>query len=164
MGKIQDGVRTFLVLLLSFILALLLSLLPVPTWASWLRPEFVLLVMIYWVIAIPHRIGMGFAFLIGIVLDVVHGTLLGQHSLAMICVAYMAGVLHRRFRNYHLMLQATVVMLMVGVYQVILYAVQAIQGKAPADLMYWSSILTSLIVWPVLFLLLDDYRHRTHTG
>ena len=66
------------VILLSFAVALLLAVFPLPLWLGWARPEFVALALIYWVIALPQRVGMVAAFGLGLVLDILEGAVPGQ--------------------------------------------------------------------------------------
>lgn len=75
--------RGGLVILLSFILAFLLTVLPLPDWARFYRPQWSTLVLIYWTLASPYRVGVGIGWATGIVIDVITGTLLGQHALAL---------------------------------------------------------------------------------
>ena len=63
---------------LSIIIALMLTILPLPLWAAWFRPEWLVLVAIYWSIALPHRFNIGVAWLLGLLLDALSGTILGD--------------------------------------------------------------------------------------
>ena len=72
----------------SFVVALMLTALKLPEWALIWRPAWVALVLIYWCMAVPHRIGVAIAFLLGVFLDVMSGALLGQHALALTVVAF----------------------------------------------------------------------------
>ena len=82
-----------LVIVVTLCIAMLLTILPMPDWARPFRPQWVTLVLLYWAIALPHRIGVGSGFLVGIVLDVLTGTLLGQHALGLTIVTFIAIVL-----------------------------------------------------------------------
>ena len=66
----------------SLIAALLLNLLPWSGVALWLKPDFVALVVLYWCIEQPRRLGFVAAWLLGLFMDVADGTLFGQHALA----------------------------------------------------------------------------------
>ena len=100
-------------IILSLVGALLLTLLPMPTAAQMYRPEWVALVIVYWCLAAPERVGVGVAWGMGIVLDVITGALLGQHALALAVVAYIAVTLHRQARLFPLWQQAFMVMLLI---------------------------------------------------
>ena len=88
------------VILITFLVAMLLMILPLPEWARPFRPQWVTLTLVYWCIALPHRFGVGTGFSLGIVLDVLTGTLLGQHALGLSLVAFIAVQLHARIRVF----------------------------------------------------------------
>ena len=78
----EAGRRGGVVIALSFIIALGLAKLPMPDWAELWRPSWVALVLIYWCIAVPERTGVIAGWVVGLLVDVMSGTLLGQHGLA----------------------------------------------------------------------------------
>ena len=82
----------------SFLVALMLTALPLPHWAEPWRPAWVTLVLAYWVLALPHRVGVGVGWGLGLLLDVLTGALLGQHALSLSLVAFLALRLHQRLR------------------------------------------------------------------
>ena len=67
------------IILLSFIIAFILSMVPLPQILQIVRPEFVTIVLIYWAIAVPNRIGVGIGWITGLIYDVSTDALLGQH-------------------------------------------------------------------------------------
>src|SRR5262245_17058932 len=102
---------------MTFLVAFILTILPMPEWTVWLRPTWILLVVIYWVMMMPHRVNVGTAWLMGIFLDVLNGTLLGEHALAMILVAYLVARMNSRLRMYPLLQQGFIVFILVLLYQ-----------------------------------------------
>ncbi len=89
-----------LLVLLSFLVALILSSLPLPDIAIVFRPEWLMLVLIYWCMAIPGRIGIFTGWLLGLTLDVMYGSLLGQNAMALAIVAYLVNTFHLRVRVF----------------------------------------------------------------
>ena len=79
-----------LIIVVTLCIAMLLMILPMPEWARPFRPQWVTLTLIYWAIALPHRVGVGSGFLAGIALDVLTGTLLGQHALHQLVAVHRA--------------------------------------------------------------------------
>ena len=77
-----------LVIYLSLLVALVLMIIPLPDWAQLYRPNWMALTLIYWSMALPSRVGLWFAFFSGIVLDTSLGTILGQHTLALVVVVF----------------------------------------------------------------------------
>ena len=88
----------YLVIHTSLVVALILMILPLPDWAQMYRPNWIALVLIYWSMALPQRVGLWYAFFCGIVLDTSLGTLLGQHTLALVVVVYFNLNFHQRIR------------------------------------------------------------------
>jgi rod shape-determining protein MreD len=148
------------VIVLSFIIALLLTLLPLPDWAGTYRPEWVLMVLIYWCLALPDRVGVGVGWLLGLLLDVIKGALLGQHALALALVAYLTLRLHQRIRVFPLWQQSLFLLLMVALSQMVALWVKGITGESPNNLSYWWPSLTSMLLWPWIFLILRDLRRK----
>lgn len=150
-------------IILSLVGALLLTLLPMPTAAQMYRPEWVALVIVYWCLAAPERVGVGVAWGMGIVLDVISGALLGQHALALAVVAYIAVTLHRQARLFPLWQQAFMVMLLIFMELMLNLWVQGVIGQPPRSWKYWLPVLTSTMLWPWVFFLLRDL-HRRHVA
>ena len=110
---------TTVVVTCSFVLALLLTALPVPDWAATWRPAWVALVLIYWCMAVPGRIGVLVGWMVGLFLDVLTGTLLGQHAMALAVIAYITHTSYRRIRVLSPWQQAVSVFGLVFVYQML---------------------------------------------
>ena len=150
------------IILLSFLIALALDVLPLPTWVVWLRPSWTLLVLIYWVMVMPYRASVGFAFVLGLLLDLLQGTVLGVHALPMVLVAYCVAKLHRRFKNFPMRQQMLVIFLLVLFYKAVIFMLQGVLGHLPSSWLYWLSIVVSTLLWPWMFILLQDWRSRLH--
>lgn len=148
------------VIALSFFAAFGLSTVPLPVWAAPFRPEWVTLVLIYWTLALPERIGVGVGWLLGLILDVIKGTLLGQHSLALAVVAFLTLQLYRRIRLFPLGQQALTILVLVAVHQLLTLWINGIIGRAAQSWAYWLPTLTSALIWPWVFLVLRDMRRR----
>lgn len=140
--------------------ALLLTLLPMPDWVGWLRPVWVLLVLMYWTIMLPYRVNIGIAWLVGLMLDVLNGTLLGEHALAFTLIIYLVSRIHSRIRMSPMLQQGLTIGLFIVGYQFILFCIQGATGDLPRRWMYWLPALTSMLLWPWLFTILQDCRRR----
>ena len=79
---------------LSLIVALALTMLPLPPALDIIRPDWLALIVIFWALSVPRSYGVGIAFLVGIVLDVSQGTLIGQHALGLTVIAYITVRFH----------------------------------------------------------------------
>jgi rod shape-determining protein MreD len=148
----------------SFIVALMLTAMPLPEWATNWRPAWVAMVLIYWCMALPQRVGIGVGWLLGILLDVLQGTLLGQNAIGLAILAFLTLKSHQRVRMYPLVQQALVICLFVLVYQLLSLWVRGIMGVPPGSWTYWMPVFTSMVLWPWLFIILRDIRRRYHVS
>lgn len=148
------------IIIASFIIALMLTMVPLPDWAELFRPEWVALVLIYWCMAIPERIGVGVAWIVGLLLDVLHGAILGQYALALVIIALLTLKFHQRIRLYPIWQQALVVMALIFLQQLLVLWVKGIIGQSPGTWLYWLPSLSSMLFWPWVFLLLRDLRRH----
>jgi len=152
--------RGGLVILVTFCIALMLTILPLPEWARPFRPQWATLTLIYWAMALPHRVGVGTGFVLGIALDVLTGTLLGQHALGLSIVAYATVKLHQRTRLFPLWQQSLVVLALLVAEHLVRLWVMGATREEPPGLRYWLVPLIGAALWPWLFILLRDVRRR----
>ena len=145
-----------LVIAFTLLLATLLAILPLPDWMLWLRPAWVLMVLMYWTMTSPHQVGLSTAWGMGILLDLLTGTLLGEHALAFTIIIYFVTKIHIRWRMYPSLQQGISILFFVLGYQFILYCIQGFLGDLPSSHLYWLSSVTSMLLWPWLFVLLRD--------
>lgn len=143
------------VILVSLFLAALLEVVPLPEPFDWLRPEWLLMMLVYWVLTLPHRIGVLWGFCVGVYLDVLTGTTLGQWGLAFALGAYVMLAAYKRMRVFTALQQCAVIFLLVGSASLLAYLVQDSVGRAlypPYTILYAS--LTSALFWRPLCALL----------
>ncbi len=152
------------IIVISFIVAIMLTAMPLPEWAINWRPAWVAMVLIYWCMALPHRVGIGVGWFLGILLDVLQGTLLGQNAIGLTILAFLTLKSHQRVRMYPLVQQALVICLFVLVYQLLSLWVRGIMGVPPRSWTYWMPAFTSMVLWPWLFIILRDLRRRFHVS
>ena len=145
-------------ILFSLIVAWVLSVIPLPeTMQTW-RPDWPLLVLIYWSLALPHRVSIGTAWLAGIVQDVLVGTLIGQHALSYAIVVYLTVRLHQRLRLFPRWQQMLSLLLLLTLGQLILLWVNGIIGRPIHSWLYWMPSVLGALLWPVIYLLLRSLR------
>lgn len=144
----------------SFVIAMMLVALPLPEWAQQLRPEWVLLVLIYWCMALPERFGIGLSWLVGLFVDVLTGALLGQHALSYAVVAFVVMKLYKRVRVFPLWQQALLVLILVLLSQLLTLWIKGAIDRVPGSWTYWLPSVTSTLIWPWAFLLMRDIRRR----
>ena len=146
------------VIVLSFMVSFMLAIMPLPSWATLWRPDWVALVLIYWCIAIPQRVGITTGWLVGLIRDVLNETLLGQQALSLCLIAYISVRLHRRIRLFPLWQQSIGVLVLITGDQLLRAWIRGIQGQPLVDVSFVYPALTSMLLWPWVFILLRDLR------
>ena len=147
------------IILLSFFVAYLLAVVPFPRWAMLFRPEWVAIVLIYWAMALPYRIGIGFAWVIGMLMDSLSGSLLGLHALTYAIIVYMTLNLHQRLRMFSSVQQSGLVLALVGLSLMINHWIQIATGDTTASsLLFLLGALSSAFMWPWVFIILRNLR------
>jgi rod shape-determining protein MreD len=140
-------------ILATLLLALFLDMIPVGRFPG--IPDWVVVVLTFWCIHQPLRIGMGAAFVMGLVMDVVDGSLLGQHALAYVVLAFVATGLSRRILWFPLAQQALHVLPMfLGVQLLTLLVRMAVGGEFPGIFWFLSSFVAAALWHPLTYLLL----------
>ena len=161
---VENRVGSGWVIVASFFVAMVLAVVPlpegVPLELGYLRPDWVGLVLIYWVIALPHRIGIVTAWCVGLIMDVLLGSLLGQHALSMMLVAYIASSLYQRLRMFSVWQQSLVVFATIGLHQLLNFWIESIAGLREWNLWYLMASVVSALFWPWIFLLLRFLRRN----
>jgi rod shape-determining protein MreD len=153
----EDG-SGYWVILISLLVALLLATLPLDRSLAWWRPEWPLLVLVYWAIALPHRVGLLTALLTGLLLDVVDGAPIGQHMLSLAIVITLARLMYQRLRVFTLAQQASVLFILVGLHQLIGHWLLGLQGVRIEGFAFLFPALSSALLWPPVMLLLRGLR------
>ena|SRR3974390_3049235 len=142
---------------LTVVLALLFNLLP---WRDLMGvPDMVALVIAFWCVHQPRKMGIGVAWLVGLVMDAGNGALLGQHAFAYAFLAFGAITLHRRILWFSLWQQAAHILVLLLASQALMLGVRMIAGGAFPGFLYFASSLIAAALWPIAtFLLLLPQR------
>lgn len=141
----------------TFVLALALSIVPLGDQVAPFRPDWVPLVLIYWAIARPGHIGLLAAFAMGLALDMLTGSLLGRHALALLPIVYLSLRLHLRIR-VALVWQVTVtVVLMLVLYRFLLFWIDGVGQRAIPGPITWAPLLSSALLWPMVMFALGRF-------
>jgi len=133
---------------LTALVALILTVLPLPKWLDVLRPAFLVLTVLYWSINTPRAAGIGLGFLCGLMLDVFQGPVLGEHALALSIVAYVAVREHQRIRSKPAFQQSLVVFALLAFCEFVVFAIDGWTGHPVTSPLRWLHCLTGAIVWP----------------
>jgi rod shape-determining protein MreD len=144
----------------SAIVGLLLAIVPLPRWLEILRPDFLLLFVVYWSLTAPRIAGLTFAWICGFGIDLLHGVVLGQHALMFLVVGALTHHFQLRLRIFPVWQQATAVLLLMLVYQFGVFWIDGIIGQPVTTWHRWLPVITGALLWPTLVAALDTWNRR----
>ncbi|MDX1677899.1 rod shape-determining protein MreD [Arsukibacterium sp.] len=145
---------------LSLLIALLLTVMPMPQQVKLFRPDWALLVVLYWTMALPARVNILTAFVLGFLTDVLVGTVLGVNALAFSVVTFIVAVNHLKIRNFSVIQQALLIGLFLALYHLLLFWLSHFLTGVYFLPAYLWPVLTGMLVWPWVFWLLRRYRRQ----
>lgn len=122
------------------------------------NPDWIVLALIYWSIALPERIGVFTAFWVGLVTDVLTGHLLGQYALIYALISYLSIKEHRRLRQFPLPQQCIFVLFALICGQSLLFGTESMQAANRLPPSFWYPVLSGTLAWPLVFLILRKIR------
>lgn len=154
----KPGRESRSLILLTILTAILLSLIPLPEVLEQFKPYWVALVVIYWSLETKQVISLGLAFFIGIVLDILSGSLMGLHALSLVIMVFLVQHFRSRLRFFPPWQQALSVFGLLVNDRIILIWITALLGEPLPTWKYWLPTIIGMILWPWLFLLLDRLR------
>lgn len=154
--------KSFFVIGLTFVLAIILEIIPLPSFLLWIRPEWVILALVYWTLVLSDKVGLSAAFLLGLLMDLLMGSLLGQHALAYVVITYFIIRFCTQIRFFPLWQQTLTIFLVVFTYQSFLFFMRQFVGleQVTATWLYWLPSFVSALLWPFIYTFLQSYQNR----
>ncbi|WP_404419827.1 rod shape-determining protein MreD [Marinospirillum sp.] len=150
----------FWVIQLTFLVALYLQALPMPDIVLYWRPEWISLVLIFWALSLPQRVGIVHGFAWGLLLDLIEGTLLGHNAIVLALLGFLCNRFYQRVRMYSMLKQSALVFLLVGISQLVFQWVQGIFGAMSGLGFLLLPALVSGVLWAWVFTLLQGVKRR----
>jgi rod shape-determining protein MreD len=145
---------------LSSLVALALAVLPLPQALEAFRPDFLVVVVLYWSIESPRAGGLTLAFMAGLALDVIQGVVLGQHALALTLVSAWATHLRLRLRVFSILSQCLTIFALLTAYQFVLFWVDGATGNPVTTFGRWLAPVIGAMLWPVIMGILSRLHER----
>lgn len=149
--------KSWITILVSLLLALVLASLPAPIWANWFRPYWVLLILIFWFMSCPAKVSVGCAWVVGLLADLLNNLSLGTNALIFVFIAYLMVRYHKRIRLFSYWQKNLLVFGIILLYQLLQMLVQyfTTQQYLAIDLSLVRAF-TSMLVWLWLAIFLDS--------
>ncbi|MFI4962857.1 MAG: rod shape-determining protein MreD [Legionellales bacterium] len=145
---------------LTLIGSLLLMIVPLPEWLQDYRPNWLMLFLIYWAMMTPERVGIGTAWICGLLLDGLQGTLLGENALLCALVVFVTTQFHQRLRMFPILQQCVFIFLLLGIQFIILVWIQGISGQPIQGWYYGLPVIISAWIWPLIYSVLHWVQTR----
>jgi len=135
---------------LTLLAGFMIYLLPWDGVGMLLRPDFVLLALIYWLIRAPHLCNIGTAWLMGMLMDLSGGDLFGQHALAYVLVAFFAVFYQRRATLFNRWQQASFVFMLLVLGQIVLLVLKLFNGASLPGWSYFLPSVVGILLWQLV--------------
>ena len=147
----ESGIVTFI---LTIATAMGMRIIPFSPSLDHFNPDWVLLVLIYWSMALPERVGVFSGWLVGLLTDVLTGQLLGQYALIYSLLCYFCVKLHKRIRRYPIPQQSIFVFFCLLLSQLITFWIENMQSSNRLQFSFWYPVLSGTLFWPGIYFLL----------
>jgi rod shape-determining protein MreD len=131
----------------TLVLAVVLEQLPWAGWALALRPDFVLVAVLYWALHQPNRVGFGVAFFFGLLADFQDGAVFGQYAIAYVIGIYMVQFLRLRLLQFDPLRQSAQMFPILLAVQLLVLLVGWLAVNPPANLMLLLPVFGSTVLW-----------------
>ncbi len=146
---------SYLWTIVALMLGVLLQIFPLSSTLAHWRPQFVLLVVFYWLFRDPFKHGIAFAWLAGLLLDIFIGELFGRHAVVFALCAYLLQLLQQRLHYFRVLHQAALVLLLVLMSQLLLHSITLLLRVNWQGDLVLAPAISSALVWPLLVWLLN---------
>ena len=135
---------------LSIVIALALTIVPMPAVTAAYRPEWVALLVLYWCLRAPQHFGLTIAWVCGLMLDALKGGLLGQHAFALLIAAFIIQKFQLRIRVFPILQQTLTIAVITALFELILLGLDGFAGRpVGGTARLWPAVVT-LLVWPLI--------------
>ena len=143
----------------AVLLSLIMDTLPLPQWGYFYWPSWTLLTVIYWVLALPYRFNIKFAWFTGLLVDFISGNWLGQNALLYALIAYATILLYKRLRFY-IPQQMLFIAIVLSFYIIITLWIESMHSTPEDSWHRLSSVVTGMFAWLWIYAILRHLRRK----
>lgn len=145
---------------ISLLVALLCQLFPWVGQGVIFRPDFMMVVLLYWLLRAPNLCNVGTAWVVGMLVDLATGSLLGQHALSFCFTAYVALSYQRRLVLFNKGQLLAYVALLLCIQRVVILLLKLFAGNEGPGWLYLLPIMTGLVLWQLMLFLFGELTHQ----
>ncbi|OGT97538.1 MAG: rod shape-determining protein MreD [Gammaproteobacteria bacterium RIFOXYB2_FULL_38_6] len=144
-------------IILMIVIGMVLTILPLPAMVVWFRPSWMLMILVFYLLMFPTEINLGIFWIVGLLMDLLTGTLLGLHAFLYTVIGYLMIRFLSRLPMFSLWQQSFLWVFISFIYFFIQYLMLGMIGQLPHTWEYWMPILFNAVLWPWLFLFLRSF-------
>lgn len=154
---------TVIKLILSMLIALSILLIPLPLSLQWFMPQLCLLVLFSWSYLQPSFVNVGVAWFVGILLDVLTGSLLGLHALSFVLMLYIFLLFHARISMFYRIQQSLIIACFALLNSLVIFCLQSMFSDSPSSMKITFSVFATALLWPIVLSIITRLvkSHRT---
>ena len=145
---------------ITILVSLVLTIMPLPLGLKPFWPDWAAMVIIYWAIALPHRVSIGVAWVVGFLLDILLGTVLGVHAVSLAIVIFGVSSNFQKVRNFSVWQQAVIIGAFLVLYHILVFWLNRFLLNVNFSFEYIAPALSSALFWLWLFPLMRSYRRK----
>lgn len=154
---------SFSMMLVTMLIGLVFQLYPWSGSGVIVRPDFLLVVTVYWLLRAPSFCNIGMAWLAGLLVDLSTGSLMGQHSMSFALTAFVGLTYQRRLVLFNQWQMLSYVLFLFAIHRLVILVLKLFTGNQLPDWTYMLPIFSSLLLWKFMVLVFGDLtRHRHH--
>ena len=135
----------------------MLSILPLPEAVRYAWPDWINLVVFYWVIALPTHLGVFYGWGCGLVEDIASFSLLGQHALGKALSGAVGASISERFKFFNQIEQMLTIFILQSLNIAIVSTINLMAFDTPIQGVLWQSAVTSSLIWPFVSMAFDQF-------
>lgn len=152
--------KTWLLIFINFLVALILTFMPLPKKLVWLEVPWLVLVLCYFALFAPHYINVGSSFLVGFFLDIIYDVPLGMHALILVVMTYFIIKYRAKLFEFGFEKMAIIICGFIGLYQLWRFLEYLYLGYYFNPWLILSSSVISALVWTLLMHLLFNLQKK----
>lgn len=156
----SSNVGVYLGVAVSTFVAFVLTIVQLPSWLFHFWPDWIALILVYWALVVPGRIGPFTGFLIGTLLEVLFVRTFGVLGLGLAVLTFLVNALSQQLKMLSIWQQMLFVGLFVGIFKLLTGWLYGIVDDFAITKEYWYSLLGGMLVWPFVFILLEEMRRK----
>ena len=156
--KYRYNTKIILNIVITIVFGMILTILPLPhRLATWFYPSWVWMILIFWMAFFPNYINLFAFWIVGLLMDLLTGTLIGQTAFVFVITAYIILRFFNRFAYVVIWGQSLLILLLTTINMFLIYCINALTGDVFFHFIYLSTILLNVLLWPVIFFCLTHF-------